>query len=125
MIKRWLLSGLLAILGLVNVIRAGTSFTMGSQLAKLNSAMFPLLGAFYAVLGIILLGLLVMCWRRNWRCPAFFVILGYEISIWIARILTLRSTYARSLWARDAIFSLVFLGLVFWLTYKPISILKS
>ncbi len=98
---------------------------MSSQMAKLDLTMFPMLGVFYAVLSILLLGLVVVCWRTKWHCPAFFVVLGYVISIWIMRIFTQRSTYATSLWVRDAIVSLVFLGLVFWLAYKPISTLKS
>lgn len=98
---------------------------MVSQLTKLNLALFPLLGGFYTILGIVFIGLAIKCWRRNRLCPAFFVVLGYEFCIWIMRILTFRSTYARSLWLRDAIFSLVFLGIVFFLVHKPMPKQKS
>ncbi len=117
MIKRWALSVLLCIKGLANLIRAGMSFKMDSLFTKLNLGMFPLLGGFYAVLGIVFIGLAIMCWRRNRQCPAPFIVLGYEVSIWIVRILAFRSTYARSLWSRDVIFSLAFLGIVYFLAH--------
>jgi hypothetical protein len=117
--KRWALSGLLGILGLANLFRAGMSFRMTIMFTKLNLAMLPFLGGLYAILGIGLLALSIICWRRNRQCPAFFSVLGYEITIWIVRLAAYQSSYARSLWLRNAIFSLSFLVIIFILTHKP------
>ena len=121
MIRRWVLSVLMGLLGLANLIRAGMSFTMNPLLTRLNLAMFPILGGFYAVVGLVFLGLAILCGSRNHQCPAFITVLGYEIILWIVRILTFRSTYTRSLWMHDAVFSLIFLGIVYILSHKPIS----
>jgi cbb3-type cytochrome oxidase subunit 3 len=114
--KRWSLSALLGIIGLINLVRAGISLKMIPILSKLNLAFFPLLGGMYAAFGIFFIGLAVICFRRNRHCPAFFFALGYEFILWTIHIMAFRSTYARSLWMRDAIISIIFLGIVFFLS---------
>ena len=117
--KRRTLSVLLVVIGILNIIRAGISFSTSTLFSKLNVALLLPLGGFYALSGIASIALAFVHWRMRRQFPVFFIILGYEIITWVLRIVTFRSTYARSLWLRDAIFSLLFLGIVYLLVRKP------
>ena len=123
--KRRALSVLLVVIGLANLIRAGLSFRMNVLFSKHQVTLLFPLGGVYALSGVIFITLALICWKKNLQYPAFFSVLGYEIIIWILRILTFRSTYARSLWLRDGIFSLLFLGIVYFLVHKPRKIIKN
>ena len=92
---------------------------MNTLFNKLQVALLLPLGVLYALTGIVFIALAIVCWHKKQQYPVFFVILGYEIIIWVVRIVTFRSTYARSLWLRDVIFSLLFLGIVYFLVHKP------
>jgi hypothetical protein len=105
-------------MGLANLIRAGMSFRMNALFSTLQVTLLLPLGIMYALSGIVFIALAVI-WRKNQQFPAFFTILGYEIFMWIVRIMTFRSSYARSIWLRDGVFSLLFLGAVFFLSHKP------
>ena len=117
--KRWTLLVLLVVIGLTNLIRAGMAFRMNALFNTLQvTSLFPL-GLLFALSGICFFILAFVCSRNKHRCPAFHIILGYEIILWIVRLLTYRSTFSRSLWMRDVLFSFIFLGIVFFLTHKP------
>jgi len=41
---------------------------------------------------------------------------AYQLTVWIIHLVGDRSTYARSLWVRDLVLTILFLGVVFVLT---------
>lgn len=119
MIKRWLLSFLLTLLGLVNLLRAGLSYRLKSLFTQTNLTIYPFLGIFYGLAGVVFIGLAIICFRRRRNCPALLTILAYHAITWTVRIATSDSTYARSIWARDAVFTLFFLSIIFFLSWHP------
>ena len=119
MIKRWLLSVFLTLLGLANLVRAGLSYRFTGLFTQSNLKIYSLLGIFYGIAAIVFVGLAIICFRHNRNCPAFYTTLGYQVIIWSIRLTTFDSSYARSLWVRDAVFSLIFLAIIFILSQHP------
>ena len=116
----WLLSALYIVLGLANVTRGVLALKVGPVLAPAAPALdLSVLGGIYIGWGVVLLGIGIGCLKRT-SVRSRWVLRGgavaYELTAWIIRLVGDRATYARSLWGRDLVLTLLFLGLVFVLT---------
>jgi len=116
----WLLLILHVVLGLANVIRGVLALQVGPVLASAAPSLdLSVLGGIYIGWGVVLLGIGIDCFKRT-SVRSRWVLRGsaaaYQLTAWIIRVVGDRSTYARSLWGRDLVLTLLFLGVVFILT---------
>jgi len=118
--KRWLwLPPFLLVFAIANLLRGALYFAYGPVLAEWAlSIPHTLLGVIYTALGCGLAGVAVH-YRRRWDLR---VALGgglvYQIALWVLALGGYRSTYARQLWGRDLVLSLLFLAAIVWLGWK-------
>lgn len=118
MLMPWLLLISYALIGAANVIRAVQAWVFSPILTE-TSLPLPFLGGLYLILGLlfIIVGILYVRspngWARGW---VWGLALGYQIIVWLIHFLGDRAAYARRLWGRDLILSLVFLAWVFLIT---------
>jgi hypothetical protein len=114
----WFLLVLLVGLGLANMVRGVLAIVVAPVLAQAASVPFPMLGLVYVVWGILFLVCCYVVFRRPGRARqtvrGFAV--GYQLTVWIIHIAGDASSYARQLWVRDLVVSLLFLLVVFVLT---------
>lgn len=108
------------VLGLANVTRGVLAFKVGPVLAPAEPSLsLSLLGWIYILWGVVLLGIGIGCFRRT-SIRSRWVLRGtavaYQVTAWIIRLVGDRSTYARSLWGRDLVLTILFLGVVYVLT---------
>jgi hypothetical protein len=116
--SQWLLLILYALMGLVNVVRGVDAWMFHVVLTE-TSLPLPLLGTVYGILGLLFLMAGVLYFRRpdrRTRWLARGLALGYQVLVWVIRLLGDRGAYARRLWGRDLVFTLVFLAIVFLIT---------
>lgn len=76
------------------------------------SLSLSLLGGLYGLWGAIFLAAAVIVWRRKNTGGALGLALAYQLTLWLLHLLGDRSDYARSLWPRDAVLTLLFLTLI-------------
>jgi hypothetical protein len=117
------------ILGVANLVRAGTAayVTPVFQEDAGWSLALPIevLGGFYLFWGIAFIGVTVLTlfeqidWGRRKHSGgrgavrrALIAAFAYQGTLWMLRLLAYRSTYARSLWARDGLLTMLFLAAV-------------
>lgn len=101
------------IFGAANLMRAGMSVYIAPALAEYPTSLsLPLLGAVYGLLGLIFLAAAIVTWRRKSTGGAPGLAVAYQVVVWIVKLIGYRSEYARSLWARDLLLTLIFLALV-------------
>lgn len=119
-IASWLLLVFYILLGLANIARGVLAFRVGPVLAPAAPSLdLSLLGGIYIVWGVALLGIGAGCARRRSsraRWTLFWAAVAYQLTGWIIRLVGDRSSYARSLWGRDLIVTLLFLGAIFVLS---------
>ncbi len=116
----WLLLILYVVLGLANVTRGVLAFRVGEVLAPAAPSLdLSVLGGIYIGWGVVLLSVGIGCFRRT-SMRSRRVLRGsaaaYQVTAWIVRLMGDRSTYARSLWGRDLVLTILFLGVVLVLT---------
>jgi len=58
----------------------------------------------------------IITWRRKSTGGALGLAVAYQVVLWIVKLIGYRSEYARSLWARDLLLTLIFLALIGVLT---------
>jgi hypothetical protein len=119
------LLGLYGALGIANVVRGIAAFTVApvfvspSQVQPL-SVDLRLLGAIYLAWGIALLATALHYVRRRQRPPralAAGVGVGYQATLWLIRLIGYRASYARMLWRRDFVLSILFFIAIALLTW--------
>ena len=116
----WLLLILYIVLGLANVTRGVLAFRVGPVLAPAAPSLdLSVLGGIYIGWGAVLLGIGIGCFKRTsvrsrWVLRGSAVI--YQLTVWIIYLVGDRSTYARGLWGRDLVLTILFLGVVCVLT---------
>jgi hypothetical protein len=114
--KRWrvlVISIIWVIFGAANLLRAGMTIYIAPALAEYPPSLpLPLLGSVYGLWGMIFLVAAVMTWRRKTTGGALGLALVYQAVLWTMNLVAYRSTYARSLWPRDLLLTLIFLGFV-------------
>jgi hypothetical protein len=107
------------VFGVANLIRAGMTLYIAPALeGRTLSVSLPFLGSVYGLWGVIFLVAAVIAWRRKSTGGALGLALFYQAVLWILHLVGDRSTYARSLWARDVLMTLVFLAFIIILTVK-------
>lgn len=109
---------LYAVLGIANVARGLLAIGVNPVLAGTTSLPFWLLGLVYLIWGVAFLVCDAVALRRPDRARRSLRLcaVAYQATVWIIRVLGDVSTYARRLWLRDALLSLLFLVSVFVLT---------
>ena len=104
------------VLGVANLIRAGMSVHIAPALVEYPTSLpLPLLGAVYGLLGLIFLAAAIITWRRKNTGGALGLAVMYQAVLWIINVIGYRSAYARSLWPRDLLLTLIFLALIAFL----------
>jgi len=99
--------------GAVNLIRAGMSVYMAPALAEYPPSLsLGLLAGVYGLWGVIFLAAALITWRRKSTHGAFGLALAYQVVLWIIKLIGYRSEYARSVWSRDLLLTLIFLTLI-------------
>ena len=116
----WLLSALYIVLGLANVTRGVLALQVGPVLASAAPSLdLSVFGGIYFGWGVALLGVGIGCFKRT-SVRSRWILRGsavaYQLTAWIIHLVGDRSTYARDLWGRDLVLTLLFLGVVFVLT---------
>jgi hypothetical protein len=115
-LKKWRVIAIIIVwiaFGAANLLRAGMTVYIAPALAEYPPSLsLPLLGSVYGLWGIIFLVAAVIAWRRKSTGGALGLALAYQAVLWTMNLLAYRSTYARSLWPRDLLLTLIFLGFV-------------
>ncbi|MBN1261424.1 MAG: hypothetical protein JXB35_12170 [Anaerolineae bacterium] len=124
-----IVAGLFLLVGIANLVRGSLAFPVASVVEGWElSLSLTWLGVFYLVWGVVLAGLGIALWRKRWTRRRLKITLpiavGYQGSLWIIRLLFYRASYAKSLWGRDLLLTLLFLALVAERTGAFDSILK-
>jgi len=118
----WLLLVLYALIGAGNLIRGVVAFRTAPVYALWPWSIDPtVLGIVYVLLGLVILAAGVTCFRLQspWaRWTIRVTALAYQVTIWVIRLLGDRATYARRLWPRDLVITLIFLAVVLLLTSR-------
>lgn len=122
---RWV-AGLLLLVGVANLVRAGMAAYSAPVLAEW-SLTWPwwLFGGLYLLWGVSLSGLAIALWRGQARRLGLPLAVAYQASLWLLHLLGDRSVYARSLWGRDLLLSALFLAVVAWGTGQPAKRLRT
>ncbi len=101
------------IFGAANLLRAGMAAYIAPALAEYPPSLsLLLLGSVYGLWGVIFLAAAIVTWRRKNANGALGLALAYQVVLWILNLMGDRSEYARSLWPRDAVLTLLFLALI-------------
>jgi len=101
------------IFGAANLLRAGMAAYIAPALAEYPPSLsLAVLGSVYGLWGVIFLVAALVAWRRKDTSGAPGLALAYQAVLWILHFLGDRSDYARSLWPRDAVLTLLFLALI-------------
>ena len=121
----WLLLTLYFVLGLANVTRGVFALRVGPVLAHAAPSLdLSVLGGIYLGWGVVLLAVGIGCFKRT-SVRSRWILRGsavaYQLTAWIIHLVGDRSTYARGLWGRDLVLTLLFLGVVFVLAALPTS----
>ncbi|HOT92441.1 MAG TPA: hypothetical protein PLJ78_09285 [Anaerolineae bacterium] len=116
MSKRWRVIAIIIlwiVLGVANLLRAGMAAYIAPALGGYPLSL-PLAfsGIVYGVLGLIFLAAAMVAWRRESTDGAFGLAVAYQAILWALHFVGDRSSYARSLWLRDAVLTLLFLALI-------------
>ena len=110
-LSRWLLLVLCVLVGGANVIRGVTGWVVSSSLA-VHPIPLPILSTFYLLWGGVFLvagGAVCRGMGRYRHRVIVAVVVLYQTMVWIIRVVGERSSYARSLWVRELLFTGVFL----------------
>jgi hypothetical protein len=114
--KKWRVMAIVIlwiVFGVANLLRAGITVYIAPALTEYPPAVpLPLLAGLYGLWGLIFLAAALLVWRRQRPRGAFILALLYQAVLWLLNLVAYRSTYARSLWPRDLLLTLIFLGLV-------------
>jgi hypothetical protein len=114
--KKWRVMAIIIVwivFGVANLLRAGMTVYIAPALAEYPPSLsLPLLASVYGLWGVIFLAAAVIAWRRKSTGGAFGLALLYQAVLWIMNLLGGRSGYARSLWPRDVLLTLIFLALI-------------
>lgn len=102
-------------LSAANALRGHLAWQVAPVLAGQVSLSLPLIGAWYLAWGLLWAGLGLLVVRGKALRAVMPMALGYQGAAWLLRWLYDRSDYARALWGRDALLSLLFLGATWWL----------
>ncbi|MEJ5311735.1 MAG: hypothetical protein WHX52_18385 [Anaerolineae bacterium] len=122
MLKHWRVLAIAivwAIFGVANLVRAGMAAYIAPALAEYPpSVPLLLLGSVYGLWGAIFLAAAIITWRRKSSGGAFGLALAYQAVLWMLNLFGYRSAYARSLWPRDLLLTLIFLALIALVTRR-------
>ena len=115
-LKQWrvlAISIVWVIFGAANLIRAGMSAYIAPALVEYPTSLsLPFLGAVYGLVGLVFLAAAIITWRRKSTGGALGLAVAYQAVVWIIKLIGYRSEYARSLWPRDLLLTLLFLACV-------------
>jgi len=101
------------VFGAANLIRAGMSVYIAPALVEYPTSLsLPFLGAVYGLWGLIFLAAAIITWRRKSTGGALGLAVAYQVILWIIKLIGYRSEYARSLWPRDLLLTLLFLACI-------------
>lgn len=118
--RRYGLALLFLLVGLANLARAVAGWYLLPVMDDAPlSVPLPLLIAAYTLWGAAFVGMAGFWWQRSRLRrggPALPLALAYQGFTWLLRLLGDRSAYARQLWGRDVVLTVIFLALVGWLT---------
>jgi hypothetical protein len=115
-IKRWGLVAVFLTIGLVNLLRGGLVLRFAPALEGYEIAMSPvLLVGFYWVWAVLLSVEAVVCLLRA-RCYARPVALAYQATLWVVRLISDRTTAAEGVGLQNAVLSLLFILLIWFLS---------
>ena len=100
-------------LGLTNLLRAGIGWYLLPLLSDIPHTL-PLWLWFgsYGAWGI---GFIIAAYRHPPYPKPLYLMMLYQAWCWGVNLLFVRSGYARALWGRDALLSLISVGVVWWL----------
>lgn len=112
--KKRLAWGML-LLSATNTLRGHLAWQVAPLLQGQSAVSLPLMGGWYLAWGLVWAGLGLLVVRDKALRAVMPVALGYQGAAWLLRWLYDRSEYARALWGRDALLSLLFLGVTWWL----------
>lgn len=117
--RRRILAALFLLMGLANLLRATLVPEVQTVVVpEMLSVPLAMLGTLYGLFGLGFTVLAVLLWLgRAGRWPLPFA-LAYQLVLWIVRFVGYCSPFARSLWARDLVLTVVFVFIVFILTRK-------
>ena len=114
--KKWRIIAIIVVwiaFGVANLLRAGMTLYIAPALAEYPSSLsLPLLATVYGLWGMIFLGAAVLFWQRKTTRGALILVLAYQGVLWTINLIGYRSEYARSLWPRDVLLTLIFLALI-------------
>ena len=116
--KRWrMLSIFFLLVGVSNLIRVRmVSYTAPALEGYTLSLSLPFLSWSYGLFGAIFVGAAVVYGWLKKTNYAFSLAALYQAALWIIHLVGDRSSYARSLWPRDALLTIVFLTFTALLT---------
>jgi len=101
------------ILGAVNLLSAGMTAYIAPALAEYPPSLpLPVLAGVYGLWGVIFFAAAALAWRRKSTGGALGLALVYQVVLWAVKLIGYRSEYARSLWPRDLLLTLIFLALI-------------
>lgn len=123
MFKRWVFRLFLALLVAINVGAAIQAFQYIAVLAYPEGYQpaltlpLPVVGSVHIVLALSCLAILIVQWQVKQRKLIFVWAVGYQVVNWVLYLLGEVSTYARILWVRKALLTLLFFLVLVWLTH--------
>ncbi len=101
------------IFGAANLIRAGMAAYIAPALTEYPPSLpLALLGSVYGLWGAIFLAAAIITWQRKSAGGALGLAAAYQAVVWIIKLVGYRSEYARSLWLRDLLLTVIFLALI-------------
>ncbi len=101
------------VLSAANVLRGWLALQLAPVMGVYTALPLSWAGGWYLGWGLVWAGLGLSVLRRRALalvCPVAF---AYQLTAWLVRLGYDRSIYARALWGRDALLTLLFLGLCF------------
>ena len=114
--KKWRVIAIIIVwivFGAANLLRAGMTVYIAPALAEYPPSLsLPLLASVYGLWGVIFLAAAIIAWRRKSTRGALGLALLYQAVLWIINLVGDRSEYARSLWPRDLLLTIIFLVLI-------------
>jgi len=115
-IRRWGLFAVFLTTGLVNLLRGGLILRFSPALEGYEIAMPPaLLIGFYWVWAVLLSVEAVVCLLRA-RCYGLPAALAYQATLWGVRLISDRTTAAEGVGLQNAVLSLLFILLIWFLS---------
>jgi len=118
--RRRVLALLFLLIGVANLVRAFLTTRLLPVLEEWPSSIpLSVLGWGYLLCGVVFIGVSFTVVWKGTTAFALPLAIAYQVLLWSLHVLAYRATYARNLWARDLVLTLLFLGVVAFLVWKP------